>query len=733
VLHEAHHQRRPHVEHAKEHDMQQERSIGAVLPLARRVGETQNQRQLAVRLAGSLVVIWSLVIVVSSLPERLSEHRELASFNLHDTSRLRGDLDRAGISLQTFAAFHLTVDILVSALFIGLAVLIFWRKPDTWSSLVFAFMLLAVGTDIFGAWGVSNGHAALRWLATTFSYFGWLCLWIFAYIFPDGRFVPRWTVWLILPWAGVEALDTWFRNASWHLDNWPLLDALVGLPLLLSLIAAVIFRYRVVSGPVERQQTKWVIFAVGIWAIAATGYEIAGHLTRSATAPAGMDLMLAGVARPLVALALAGIPISLAIAILRHRLWNIDLIINRTIVYLALTAGVVSLYILIVGSLSAVVQARGNVVIALVATGIVAVVFHPLRDRLQRGVNRLMYGERDDPYAALVRLGERLEDSLEPDAVLPTIVETVREALKLPYVAISLGEADELLTTAASGIPGPPVMRLPLTYQQEPVGELHLTHRAPGEPFTPADQRLLTDLARQIGVAAHSVRLHQQTQALNAELQRSRERLVIAREEERRRLRRELHDGLAPTLAALNLRAGNVRSYLQSDPELAEALIDEWRDEIRTTIGSVRRLAYELRPPVLDELGLLAALQARVSRSDNGPQRTTLSAPPEIGMLPAAVELAAYRITDEALTNVERHAQATICRVLVTRLSDPDATLLLEITDDGIGLPDATARRTGVGMISMRERAEELGGSCVVERCAQGGTRVLVRLPITGV
>jgi signal transduction histidine kinase len=248
---------------------------------------------------------------------------------------------------------------------------------------------------------------------------------------------------------------------------------------------------------------------------------------------------------------------------------------------------------------------------------LVAVLFQPLRERLQRGVNHLLYGQRDEPYAVLSRLGQRLEATLAPEAVLPSIVETVREALKPPYAALGLRQNDKLEPAAASGEPGGEMLRLPLIYQHEHVGELHLGPRSPGETFSPADRRLLEDVARQAGVAAHAVRL-------TAELQRSRERLVSAREEERRRLRRDLHDELAPTLAALGLTAATARDRSKEDPTTA-ALLDELYAGLRGAVGEIRRLVYELRPPALDELGLVAALRERAAQYNDSHMADTQS------------------------------------------------------------------------------------------------------------
>jgi signal transduction histidine kinase len=332
-------------------------------------------------------------------------------------------------------------------------------------------------------------------------------------------------------------------------------------------------------------------------------------------------------------------------------------------------------------------------------------------------VDRLLYGERDDPYAVLSRLGQRLEVSLAPEVALSTIVETVAQALKLPYAGIFLDQDGESVMRAEYGEPVDEPITLPLAHQTDPVGRLVLAPRSPGEAFSPADERLLEDLARQAGVAAHAVRL-------NADLQRSRERLVTAREEERRRLRRDLHDGLGTQLAGLNVQTGVLRNLIPRDPAAADELVVELRGELRAAIADIRRLVHDLRPPALDELGLESALRRLAERYGEG-LRVRVETPERLPSLPAAVEVAVYRISQEALTNVVRHARAKGCVVRLT----VNGGVGLEITDDGIGLPEE--RAAGVGLVSMRERAAELGGKYAVDRIPAGGTRVLVWLPLS--
>jgi len=634
-------------------------------------------------------------------------------------------------------------------LYLTISALLFWRRSDDRMAYFCSLMLLTFGGAVFGFLEYAP-PPTLVWNLAFYSLFflGQVSFLTFFYLFPSGRFVPRWTLWCALLYVVYWVVWIFFQEG--------LASGTLGYLFLLFLLTAVIaqvYRYRSVSTRAERQQTKWVVFgfALAILLLIFTRlifFLLPSDLNNSPV----VNYLLGGGS---VYLSFMLIPIFIGIALLRAQLFDIDLIIKRTLVYGVLTACVVGIYVLVVGYLGALFRTGSNLVISLLATGLVAVLFQPLRELLQRAVNRLLYGQRDEPYRVISRLGQRLEATVAPDAALSVIVETVAQALKLPYAAISLKsiaatnsdlaskagmqgsvlQQDEEFAIAASYVaktgeaslagtlpPRPEtLLHLPLLYQSEQVGELLLAPRSRGDSFTPADRRLLDDLARQVGIAAHAVQL-------TADLQQSRERLVTAREEERRRLRRDLHDGLGPTLAALNLQAGAVRTLIPRDPAEATALVTEWRGTLRTVIADIRRLVYDLRPPALDELGLIGAIREQAAQystqaGTNGVQMV-VEAPDRLPPLPAAVEVAVYRIALEALTNVARHAQARACHV---RLWLDDA-LRLEVTDNGIGLSEE--HRAGVGMLSMRERAEELGGSCSIELALPRGTRVYARLPL---
>jgi len=636
-----------------------------------------------------------------------------------------------GLSPEFFAAYGIALELILGLVFIVVAILIFWQKSSDRQALFVSFALLLFGTatQTFALSALVAAHPAWGLIVDSLHFLGSASFSLFLFIFPDGRFVPRWTRWVALVWIA------WLFPRYWFPD-WPpsgsgiwlaWFNLVVWLVALGTVVYTQVYRYRRVSNRVQRQQSKWVVFGIAL----GLAVFLTVNITVSAIVPvptSAGELTTLMVGAALMNSALLLIPLSIGIAVLRYHLFDIDILINRTLLYGALTVSVVGVYVLVVGYLSVLFRAAGgqaNLAISVLATGFVALLFQPLRYRLQRGINRLMYGERDDPYAVLSRLGQRLEATLAPEAVLPTIVETVKESLKLPYTAITLKQDASFEVAAASGTPVDEALRLPLVYQNEMVGQLLLAPRAPGESFSTADHRLLDDLAREAGVAVHAVRLTTNLQRMTEDLQRSREHLVSTREEERRRMRRDLHDGLGPTLASLVQLLDTARTLVPRDPEAAVALLGDLKVQVKTTITDIRRLVYALRPPALDELGLVSAIGEHIGHyNQSDGLYVSIDAPDHLPSLPAAVEVAAYHVALEAVTNVARHAHAQTCRI---RLS-LEGGLCLEITDDGDGLP--ADFHAGVGLTSMRERAAELGGECKIESGAPHGTRVWARLPL---
>jgi two-component system, NarL family, sensor kinase len=355
----------------------------------------------------------------------------------------------------------------------------------------------------------------------------------------------------------------------------------------------------------------------------------------------------------------------------------------------------------------------------IVATALVAVLVEPLLRRLRTLVNRLVYGEREDPYAVLSRLGARLEATQDESAVterlLPDVAAAVAGSLRLPYAALELADGSRV----EHGTPTSRLEARSLTYGEHDVGRLVVGIDARG--LGRRESRALDDLAGQAAVAAHTV-------LLARELNRSREALVSAREEERRRLYRDLHDGLGPSLAALALQVETARDLVDDDPGRAAGVLDRALPRLKGVVGDVREVVTGLRPPALDDLGLEGALRELAGRFATVSTAVDFGADP-LGGLPAAVEVAAYRIAAEALTNAARHSGAG--RVDV-RLERRPAALMLRVEDDGRGFEQPGRR--GVGLESMQARASELGGTCTITSGpARRGTVVAVCLPTGGV
>jgi two-component system, NarL family, sensor kinase len=480
------------------------------------------------------------------------------------------------------------------------------------------------------------------------------------------------------------------------------------LTLLLSVVSMVV-RFRRASGQ-DRQQLKW---------LAAVSVVLLGFAVVALFLPARHGRLWDVVFLAVLASALYA---AIGIAVLRHRLYDIDLLLNRTLVYGLLTVGGVGVYVGVVKAGEWLLREGVGLGGSLLATAVIAVGFAPARDRLQRWVDRRLYGERHDPVRAMARLGERLRDApggAPGGDVLAGVLQGVCETLRLPSASLRVDQTQ----LAAFGRPVTASESIPLEHEGRCIGALLVGVRSGEDALGAADRQVLEVLAAPVAVALHAVLLSQ-------ELQRSRERLVAAREEERRRLRRDLHDGLGPILTAVTLKADAARSVLATAPDRTDGLLAELRGDANQAIGDLRRVIYDLRPAALDELGLLGALGQQVDRFGRQGLSISLHAPPTLPVLPAAVEVAAYRIITEALTNIARHAHAH--QVTITLAIDGD--LCLEVQDDGTtSTANSTANgdgwRPGTGLQSMTERVAEVGGTLQAGPTPAGG-RVQASLPL---
>ncbi len=332
----------------------------------------------------------------------------------------------------------------------------------------------------------------------------------------------------------------------------------------------------------------------------------------------------------------------------------------------------------------------------------------------------------DVRLARLRQLGFQFADMLDPDLIAPVMMRTLVESLDLSYAALfthhpEMPEAEQLRLVSEyapeGGMPAHTI-DLPLMRRGEQIGLLRVGLSRPDLRLSEGAMQVLRDFAARGGPAIYIVR------ALG-ELRRTGEQMVFAREEERRLLRRNLHDSIGPTLAALNLRSSAIRRMLEQDPKAADQQLAELREEIRTVIAEIRRVVHNLRPPALDELGLLSAIHELARQFTVAELTVLVDAPERLPALNAAAEVAAYRIVSEGLANVVRHAQARNCWI---RLQLDDDLLHVEILDDGVGMDGK--RSLGVGLMSMRQRAVELGGRCHFQSAPNQGTLVRASLPL---
>jgi len=474
-----------------------------------------------------------------------------------------------------------------------------------------------------------------------------------------------------LPTAYLTLGEGTYDSLTWL---WTVSEARWALSVVVGVVCLVV-RYRH-GNEVVRRQLLWLVAAAAVIVVAVIPWALV----------AGTPLA--------VLFTIPLLPAAVAAGVLRHQLLDIRLVVARGLTYALLSGLVLAAYAGLVVVLSGVASAL-----------LVALLALPLRSRLQTAVDQLLYGERGNPLKVASRVGRSL------GAGLPETLDEIRMALRLPYVGVVV-DGEPLAT---GGVLDGPSADLPLEG-----GTLVVGLRRGETRLDPADERVLVLLSGPLSTAVHATTLLEQ-------LQLSRERLVVAREEERRRLRRELHDGLGPLLTGVALSADTAANLAGGAPDSAlQTKLAAVRSDTRSAIQEIRRIVDNLGSPALDALGLVEALRIRADqvnqRSDGAPLRTVLEAG-QLPPLPPAVEQAAYRIATEALTNVVRHSRASS---VVVRLGADEAGLHCEVLDDG---GRTTAWRPGIGIAGMRERVAQLGGSSQVGPGPRGG-EVRVCLPM---
>lgn len=556
------------------------------------------------------------------------------------------------------------------------------------------------------------------WLASwTFAGY-WPLLTLLPLLFPDGRALsPRWRRVAVVALSAqlVAALAAGFRPGDLdgieELTN-PL--AVHAIPLGVFQVAQMVGSYFgfLVSAPVclvgltlrqrqaegrERTQLQWLLlgFVVALGAVVASipVQHLAGRAAGELTMAAG----------------LLAVPASVLVAVLRAGLFDVQVVVNRAVVYAGLTAVGLALWGLVVVLAGTSVDGSTG---PLLAAGI-AVVATLARGRAQAAADRLLFGARRDPYRVVSSLGAVLDSALDVGVAVERLLATLRQELRLPSLRVVDASG---VVVAEVGAPVAGAVPVALVDGGRSFGVLEAGRRFHGEQWREEEISLLREVARRLAGVLHAA-------ALADDVQRSRERIVAAREEERRRLRRDLHDGLGPMLAGMALQVDGIgRALGPDDRERAGRL----RTRLTEAVSEVRRIVDDLRPASLDELGLAGALQLLVPESEGVPRvRVELG---ELGVLPAGVEVAVYRIAAEATANALRHSGAS--EVVLTARREGEA-LTVAVTDDGCGLDGP--RAGGVGLRSMEERAEELGGRCLVTPRPGGGTRVEAYLPLVEV
>jgi signal transduction histidine kinase len=626
---------------------------------------------------------------------------------------------RRGIAVET----PHTADLVLGSLFPVAGAVVLWRQPRNACGWVLLSAGLVGVSALAHAWtsaGTTDpGSLPLVPLAVWLSAWTYTPYWLqsslLPVLFPDGRLSStRWkryvraVLWvyallvvvaMLKPDDDVEGLgqpnplgvgpDSWM--AGWAVLQYGSVMALFFVATPIALVGMVL-RTRRAAGR-ERAQLLWLLLGLSSLPLYAVLSQVLPVL--------GGELGFA--------LAFACIPVSLGIAVLRHSLLDIEVVVHRTVAYVLLTAGGVASYVALVALAGRYATSDG--VGPLIAGAVVAAAAAG-RTRMQSLVDRRLFGSRRDPYAVVQAVTAATAAAQEPGAALTALVQAVRETLRLPFVQV-LDDSGEVVAETGAPVAGTHVV--PVVDAGRQRGVLVVGRRSARERLRTEEASALVDVAHRAGSLLHA-------RALTADLRRSYEQVLEVREQERLRLRRDLHDGVGPSLAGVALQLEGLAGQLTDQPALA-ARAERARGLILATVGDVRRIVDGLRPAAVEDLGLERALRQLATRADDPVQ--VLVEVDLAGELDPATEVAVYRIVGEAVTNALRHAAASTVQVCVTL---DENGVRVEVSDDGTGI--AVPSQRGVGLQSMHDRADELGGRLDIGPGPDGGTRLVSWLPV---
>jgi signal transduction histidine kinase len=624
--------------------------------------------------------------------------------------------------------------------------LIAWRRPANrigWLLLAIGFS--AVFLDIPRLYAGFAVYLHPGWPGGDWFYWLSQIVWILVFtqllvllplLFPDGRLLSRrWSIVIGLAAIPVilvivASLDP---SATDPLRNPVGVPALAGVAntlngapfsvLLLGTyglgVSSLVVRYRR-GGEQERQQLKWLLVGVVLLLTALVAVFLIPALQNATLIP----------------FAAASLPVAIGIGVLRYRLYDIDLIINKALVYGGLAAVITAVYVLLVVGIGAMIGSNQRFLLSLVATAVIALAFQPLRQRAQRLANRLVYGKRATPYEALSQFSEHLSETYSHEDILDRMARILAQGTGAERAEVWVRAGHRLVLASSSpraAVPLTPLVMqngalpsmqrdtvVPVSHAGELLGALAVDKKR-GETMNTVEQKLVTDLAGQAGLVLKNVGLNRELLARLEDLRTSRQRLVTAQDEERRRIERDLHDGAQQHLVALKMKVGLAESVAEPESKTRPILAQLKRDADEA-IDNLRELARGIYPPLLASDGLGAALQAPARRFAV-PVELELH---EVARQPREVEGAIYFCCLEALQNVAKYAAASHVRL---RVWTQDSTLAFAVEDDGKGFEPATVVRSS-GLQNMRDRLEALGGSLEVRSAPGQGTTIQGRVPV---